>query len=121
MSDAHDDYLTWPLGERFRVTLLNQQLKDDKNHTSTISYDDSVSDEIAGRVVGNGRSTSNECAQFISQLEIMSSHQFLVDDCMYFKVETDEVTTVDISTCKYIFIIILSYYIVLLVGMFLLQ
>lgn len=121
MSGAHDDYLKWPLRQRFRVTLLNQQLKDDKNHTRTITYDDSVSNEIAGRVVGNGRSTPNECAQFISQLKIMSSHQFLVDDCMYFQVETDEVTTVDISTCKYIFIIILSYYIVLLAGMFLLQ
>ena len=121
MHGPHDDYLTWPLRETFKVTLLNQQLQDDRNHTMTISYDDRVSDEIADRVVDNDRAGPNQCAQFISHSEIMSSRQFLVDDCMYFQVEVDKNTVVHTSTCKYIFVIMFSYYIVLSVGMILLQ
>ena len=45
MRGPHDYYLAWPLRERFKIILLNQNLK---NHSRIITYNNSVSNEIAG-------------------------------------------------------------------------
>lgn len=122
--DPYDVNLAWPLRERFKITLLNQ-LKDEAHHSKMITYDDSVGNEIAGRVIGNDRSAANQCTQFISNSKISSTDRFLIDDYMYFQVETYRITVTHTSSCKYIFIsfcyLMLYYYLVLLIGMFLLQ
>lgn len=119
MEGPHDDYLAWPLRGRFKITLLNQRLKDNKGHSRIITYDNSVGNEIAGRVIGKYGDRANECIKFISHSK---AKQFLIDDCMYFLVQTHNITP---NPCEYLFknfcIVLFFYYILLLIGMFLLQ
>ena len=119
MRGPHDYFLAWPLRERFKITLLNQQLK---NHSRMILYDNKVGNEIAGRVDNAKMADVNWCTQFSSHSEIISAGH-LIDDCMYFQVQTCR--GVHKSACKIIFInfcyFMFCYFIVLLLGMFLLQ
>jgi len=125
MNGQHDDHLVWPLREKFKISLLNQQLKDDKHHSRVITYDDSVDNKIAGRVIGDGRVSANKCTQFISHSKITSACHFLKDDCLYFEVQTYRSTAIRTSACKYIFIcsyyLIFWYFTMLFIGMLFLQ
>lgn len=118
MRGPYDDFLAWPLRETFKITLLNQQLR---SHSKTIAYD-SVGNEIAGRADDAEVADCNWCTRFISHSKITSAGH-LMDDCMYFQVQTCR--AVRKSVCKSIFInlcyFIFCYFIVLLIGMCLLQ
>ena len=119
MRGPHDYFLAWPLRETFKITLLNQQFR---GHSKIIAYDNSVGNEIAGRVDDAEMADANWCTLFISNSKIASAGH-LKDDCMYFQVQTCR--AVHKSVCKFIFInfcyFIFCYFIVLLIGMFLLQ
>ena len=118
MRGPYDNSLAWPLRERFEITLLNQQLK---KYSRIIAYNNSISNKIAGRVDNAEKANTNWCSKFISHSSIISADH-LIDNCLYFQIQKYRAER---FTCRRIFInfcfIIFCYYIVLLIGMLMLQ
>ena len=83
----HDDELTWPMKETFKVTLLNQ-ISDCKHLSMTVMFDDSTPRGSACRVFVD-RSIGWGKAKFISKKElhkVTPTCQYLKDDCVFLKV-----------------------------------
>ena len=84
MAGPSDEYLQWPFKGKFEITLLNQL--EDKEHTSavvTMTVNRIQPSEIRGYVRGP--------TEFISHADLQKkeslNRQYLMDDCMYFRVK----------------------------------
>ena len=84
----YDDWLPWPLRERFEIQVLNQ-IKDRWHHALIVIYGDELPDDYAGRITGNNKANVVGEASFISHEDLCNGNpkcQFLKDDCVYFKI-----------------------------------
>ena len=86
----HDMELSWPITERFEVTLLNQ-ISNSEHRSVVLTYDDENLPDSAVNKVCNEDDDSAPvgCATFISWSEIHKSTntcQFYRDDCLFFRV-----------------------------------
>ena len=92
MKGPYDDQLAWPLcGKKFNVTLLNQ-ISDSEHHTAVINFDNSVNNDVAGRVKIGVRAKGRECSNFISHADLdkaTSTHRY-TDTHLFFNIEPHE-------------------------------
>ena len=97
MKGPHDDELTWPLRGEFEIKLLNQ-IRDNKHYSSEITFDDKLSNNIAGRVIEGDKATIGwGKPQFISNEslhKITTFQQLLKDDNLYFQINYKQLNTV---------------------------
>ena len=80
----NDDYLHWPFSGNFEITLLNQL--EDKHHRLewlAVQYDRVTPPQILGKGIGKGEFISH----FDLQKQPLLNHQYLMDDCLYFRVQ----------------------------------
>ena len=114
MKGPYDDQLAWPLcGKKFDVTLLNQ-ISDNEHHTAVINFDNSVNDDVAGRVKISVRAKGRECSNFISytDLDKATSTRRYTDSHLFFNVKLHEPSGLE-QFCFWISCII---FVLLLIG-----
>ncbi|XP_065901501.1 TNF receptor-associated factor 4-like [Dysidea avara] len=89
MKGPHDNKLTWPLREEFKVKLLNQ-ISDCEHYSDTIDYDDNKGDdEYAGRVTDGDKNKGWGYPEFITHEDLNEDTltcQYLKDDCIFLQV-----------------------------------
>ena len=108
MKSAYDDQLTWPLRKKFDITLLNQ-ISDSEHHTVVVAYDNSVDDNVAGRVTVGERARGRQCSKFISHTElgkVTLTRCFLSNHHIYFQVKEHSLTAGEILTSFIIFLVV---------------
>ena len=92
MRGEFDDQLQWPLRGNITIQLLNQRGGGATgNAVMTITYDDSVPDSAAGRVVGRERTEiGHGYGKFTAHYDLaynaMNNTQYLLNDCLRFRV-----------------------------------
>ena len=87
MRGEHDDYLKWPFRGAVTIQLLNR--KSDEGHKeATFNYNDSASDEYAGRVVGQERADGGwGSSSFIAHSDLNTEdREYLQNDCLLFRI-----------------------------------
>ena len=95
MKGPHDDNLSWPLKEKFRIKILNQS-SDSQHHFITIPFDQNASASCTSRVTEGDRAKQGwGKPKFITHEDIHKLgvngdgtiiHQFLKDDCLFFQI-----------------------------------
>jgi len=89
MKGPYDDELTWPLRERFVVTLLNQ-FSDRDHYQIKVSYNDDTQTSYSERVIDYDRAaTGNGYDNFISNRDLCkatSTCQYIREDSIFFKI-----------------------------------
>ena len=87
MRGEYDDQLKWPFRGDITIQLLNQS-RDEGHREMVVTFDDTTSDEYAGRVVGKERAPSSlGYQQFIPHTELTTKNKsYLKNDCLEFKV-----------------------------------
>ena len=83
----YDDQLKWPFRGEVTIQLLNQS-GNEGHWEETFYYDDSVSNAVAGRVVGRQRApTCKGYSQFIAHTDLRNGNQqYLRNDCLKFRI-----------------------------------
>ena len=87
-----DNILKWPFRGRIVIYLLNQT--EDENHIRFVAnYNADTQDKLSGRVLycSEGLGQSKIESLSISTYPAIPSVKYLVDDCLYFKIESAEV------------------------------
>ena len=88
MRGEHDDQLTWPFQEDITIQLVNQN--SDQDHVEdTFAFDDRVAanEAVSGRVTVGERAKKGWGKQkFISHTQLESTEQYLINDCIKFRV-----------------------------------
>ena len=98
MQGKNDDNLPWPFTGEVTFTLLNQ-LGDGDHYTKTVVYPEDM-DSAANRRVRNGdRGKGYGLLKFIPHQQLnydteKQNHQYLKDDCLYFRIEVNAPKTV---------------------------
>ena len=89
MKGPHDDELTWPLREKFKIKLLNQ-ISDSEHHSNTVNYQNADNRDVTSRVTDGHRAAYGwGKTQFISNEDLHKTTpkcQYLKDDCLFFQV-----------------------------------
>ena len=81
----YDDQLKWPFRGAIAIQLLNQS-RDEGHCERTVTFDDSVDDEYAGRVVGQERATGLGFGQFIAHTELNTKNKEYQNDSLKFRI-----------------------------------
>ena len=83
----YDDQLKWPFRGDITIQLLNQS-RDEGHREYTVRFDNRVSDECAGRVMGKERAINGRGrAQFIAHAELNAENkEYLTNDCLKFQI-----------------------------------
>ena len=82
----YDDQLEWPFRGYITMQLLNQS-RDEGHQEMTASYDDTVSDKHAGRVVGKERAKGWGHHKFIAHTKLNTENKdYLKNDCLKFRI-----------------------------------
>ena len=93
MEGENDDNLMWPMKYKCTITLLNQ-IEDRCHHTKTYTYSKDKMDEHNSRVSGHA-SAGHGFSKFIALHKLYFQEdlqcQYLMDDCIYFRVKVEEV------------------------------
>ena len=87
MKGPHDDKLSWPLREEFKVKLLNQ-ISDCEHYSYTLDYED-ADDIYSDRVIDDDRGNFWGAPGFISNEdlnEVTPTYQYLKDNCIFIQV-----------------------------------
>ena len=88
MKGPHDDELTWPLRGKFEVKVLNQ-ISDCEHHVRTVTYNDRIGDDTAGRITDSSLAAGWGYSKFISHEDlhkVTPTCQYLKDDCIFLQV-----------------------------------
>ena len=101
MRGKYDDQLPWPFRGEILVQILDQTTdKDEGHHEGIISYNNSTSNEYAGRKYTpfpKSRNSGWGSVKFISHRDLQ---KYLKDDCLRFRIRDVYVDTISHSTVK---------------------
>ena len=93
MHGKFDNSLKWPFRGDITIQLLNQ-LAGTEHHLETISFTARTPNSAAGRVTGE-RNLGKVCPKFVAHSELKynstKNRQYLMDDCLCFRVTKVEV------------------------------
>ena len=83
----YDDQLKWPFRGAITMQLLNQS-RDEGHWEKNVTFDDTVPDNITGRVVRKERATSGRgYFKFIAHTELNTENkEYLKNDCLKFQI-----------------------------------
>ena len=88
MEGPHDDELTWPLKEKFRIKLLNQ-ISDSEHRSNILNYQNTDDRDVTHRVTDGDRADGWGKPEFISNEDLHKTtptRQYFKDDCLFFQV-----------------------------------